>query len=328
MYFSGNNIGKMILKDPELFWYYVPKAGVRVAYGKFTGKKLRSKHYANHKVYSQQEGNEILTQLLLSGKTFMFGRHGTNELACGSKAVMLRKGIRKEIARKSLEQACYNSGLFPVTTDTMVRFQKLLEMACEQTDLYGTFRMILEDYYIVKFMPRNVMLTHLNMMDFWRYNKPFTGALKGKKVLVVHPLADLIESQYKKRELLFDNPNVLPEFELKTFKAIQTVAGERDPRANNWFDGLEYMYREAMKIDFDVAILGCGAYGMPLAGMLRKAGRSVIYMGGVTQMLFGIKGKRWDRDPEAAKLYNEYWVYPDANSTPKNAKDVEEGCNW
>lgn len=316
------------MKDPELFWYYVPKAGARVAYAKYTGKKLRSKRYAGQWVKSQQEGNDILTQWLESGKVFMFGRHGTNELNCGSKAFMLRKGIIDKIDLNRLERPCYNSGLYPVTTETMVRFQELLEMACQQTDMYGTFRMILEDYYIKKFMPKNVVLTHLNMMDFWRYEKPFTSALKGKRVVVVHPLADLIESQYKKRALLFENPYVLPEFELRTVKAIQTVAGERDSRAESWFDGLEYMYNAVMAEDFDVAILGCGSYGMPLAGMLKKQGKSVIYMGGVTQMLFGIKGRRWDLDPAACKLYNEHWVYPNEKDTPKDAKAVEGGCYW
>ena len=318
----------MLIRDPEMFWYFVPKAGARVTYAKFMKKKLRSKRYGGHWVKSQNEGNEILTQALLSGKPFMFGRHGSNELLCAGSGMMVQKGLMAEICPKNLEIACFHSGLYPNTTETMLRYHDLLVQASEQTDLYGTFRMIWEDYYIKKFMRPDVQLTHLNMLDFWRYEKPFTSALKGKKVLVVHPLAEQIESQYKKRGLLFGNPYVLPEFELHTLKAIQTVAGEQDPRAKDWFDGLDYMYNEAMKVDFDVAILGCGAYGMPLAGMLKKAGKSVIYMGGVTQMLFGIRGGRWDVDPVASKLYNEHWVSPEAKSVPKRADEVENSCYW
>lgn len=328
MYFNHYPIEKMLLKDPEMFWYFVPKASGRVAYAKFTKKKLRSKFYAGHWVKTQDAGNEILKNALLSGKPFMFGRHGSNELWCASNGLMVKKGIMPQANAERLEVPCLHCGLYPNTTETMLRFHELIAQASEQTDIYGTFRMIWEDYYIKKFMRRDVQVTHLNMLDFWRYEKPFTSALKGKKVLVVHPLAEQIESQYQKRELLFENPDVLPEFELHTLKAIQTVAGERDPRAKDWFDGLEYMYKEATKIHFDVAILGCGAYGMPLAGMLKKVGRSVIYMGGVTQMLFGIRGVRWDTDPVASKLYNEHWVSPEAQNTPANAKDVEGGCYW
>ena len=328
MYFSNYPIGKMLLKDPEMFWYFISKAGFRVTYAKLMKKKLRSKYYAGQWVKTQNQGNELLKQALLSDKPFMFGRHGTSELLCGGAGLMVQKGMMDEILPEKLKASCLQSGLYPNATETMMRFHDLLVMASEQTDLYGTFRMIWEDYYIKKFMRKDVTLTHLNMLDFWRYEHPFTSALKGKKVLVIHPLAEQIESQYKKREFLFENPEVLPEFELHTLRAIQTVAGEKDPRAKDWFDGLDYMYNEALKIGFDVAILGCGAYGMPLAGMLKKAGKSVIYMGGVTQMLFGIRGGRWDVDPVASKLYNEHWVRPDQGSVPKLAKDVENSCYW
>lgn len=96
---------------------------------------------------------------------------------------------------------------------------------------------------------------------------------------------------------MFDNPDILPEFELKTLKAVQTLAGEKEDRFKTWFEALNYMYTEAMKIDFDIAIIGCGAYGMPLASMLKEAGKKAIHMGGVTQILFGIKGKRWEEEP-------------------------------
>ena len=62
----------------------------------------------------------------------------------------------------------------------------------------------------------------------------------------------------------------MPEFELKTLKAVQTIAGEKDERFSTWFEALEYMFEETMKIDFDIAIIGCGAYGMPLAAKLKK----------------------------------------------------------
>lgn len=47
----------------------------------------------------------------------------------------------------------------------------------------------------------------------------------------------------------------------------------------------------AMKINFDTAIIGCGAYGMPLAAQIKNAGRQAIHLGGAVQLLFGIKGE-------------------------------------
>ena len=90
------------------------------------------------------------------------------------------------------------------------------------------------------------------------------------------------------------------------------------------------MYHEAMKIPFDVAILGCGAYGLPLAVMLKRAGKPAIYMGGSTQLLFGIKGRRWDLHfPEVVALYNDYWVRPSEEETPKNINaNEDQGAYW
>ena len=121
--------------------------------------------------------------------------------------------------------------------------------------------------------------------------------------------------------------NVLPEFNLKTYKAVQTIAGKKS-EFNNWTEALNYMYNDIIKIEFDIVILGCGAYGFPLASMLKKNGKISLHLGGVTQMLFGIKGKRWDDDPETSKLYNDFWVRPNEDETPANNKDVEEGCYW
>ena len=88
------------------------------------------------------------------------------------------------------------------------------------------------------------------------------------------------------------------------------------------------MYEEAMKQEFDVAIIGCGAYGFVLAAMLKRAGKQAIHMGGATQLLFGIKGKRWDEMPQVSKWYNDAWVRPDENEQPKQKNLVEEGCYW
>ena len=145
---------------------------------------------------------------------------------------------------------------------------------------------------------------------------------------MIHPFSETIQKQYLKRKYLFDNPQILPEFDLYVLKAVQTIADEKDDRFENWFEALDWMYEEAMKIDFDVALIGCGAYGMPLAALIKKAGKQAIHMGGVLQILFGIKGKRWNDDPVVSKLYNEYWVNPSKNETPVKAKNIEEGCYW
>lgn len=330
MYCSGINPIRMLKKDFDLFIKFYPAAMVRIFWVKITKKKLRSKIYGGGKiVHSQEQGNKLLKEMIMSNKPFMFGRHGSNELLIALNGLMLERDIINTIDCKKWENACFHSGFFPNEEKYYSMFNDLIIDASEQCDLYGTFRMIGEDYYIKHFMKSNVKLTHLNMMDFWRYEEPFTYALKGKRVLVVHYLANQIKDQYQnKRKFLFQNEKILPEFELITIQAVQTIAGECDPRFKTWFEALNYMKKEIAKVDFDIALLGCGAYGMPLAAEIKKMGKQVIYMGGVLQMLFGIYGKRWDSEPKAKALRNEYWVEPDANFKPKNFTTVENGCYW
>ena len=81
----------------------------------------------------------------------------------------------------------------------------------------------------------------------------------------------------------------------------------------------------------DVAIIGCGAYGFPLAAKLKQAGKQAIHLAGATQLLFGIKGKRWEENTAFAyvqKFFNDAWVYPSDEDKPKAADKVEGGCYW
>lgn len=164
--------------------------------------------------------------------------------------------------------------------------------------------------------------------------RPWTLALKGKKVLVVHPFADTIKSQYARIDKVFPNDVILPEFDLKVLKAVQTAGGNKT-KFKTWFDALQYMEDEIDKMDYDVCLLGCGAYGFPLASHIKRKGKQAIHLGGGLQLLFGIKGRRWetvseylDQFPYAKTYYNEYWVRPSADETPINAEGVEGSCYW
>lgn len=68
---------------------------------------------------------------------------------------------------------------------------------------------------------------------------------------------------------------------------------------------------------------------MPLAHHVKKIGKSSIYAGAYVQVMFGIKGKRWDIEGNPHRSYwNEYWKYPEPEEVPKSADKVESGCYW
>ena len=84
------------------------------------------------------------------------------------------------------------------------------------------------------------------------------------------------------------------------------------------------IFFQGREINFDVAILGCGAYAFPLAGMLKDDGKVVVNLGGATQLLFGIKGKRWDD----LNIYNESWKRPYIHERCDAYDKVENGCYY
>lgn len=165
-------------------------------------------------------------------------------------------------------------------------------------------------------------------LEPYYHQEPWTQVLAGRKILVIHPFRQSIVSQYAgKRELLFSDPRVLPRFDLTVIEAVQSIAATPTRHAN-WFDALDAMTQEMERTDFDVALIGAGAYGLPLAARAKRMGRKAMHLGGATQVLFGIKGRRWDRNEVVRGFYNPHWVRPSAAETPARSRDVEGGCYW
>lgn len=283
---------------------------------------------ANNPVLSARDINKHLYNIILSGKPFLAGRFGATEL------FEVRTFDFELTARykKALNQMQMWSGFFPPTEVMGKKFKDLMIDCIPEADVMGIWMLPFEEYYLNKYGKQGIKTTYLLDLEPWSTpEEPWSAALKGKKVLVIHPFAKTIEAQYRRRNEIFPDTDILPEFDLKTLKAVQTIAGEKDDRFGTWFDALEWMYHEAMNIDFDIAIIGCGAYGFPLAARIKMAGKQAVHLAGATQLLFGIKGKRWEENNAFAyvqKFFNDAWVYPDDSDRPEQAKKVENGCYW
>lgn len=292
---------------------------------KLTGKPIKFSNYVGREIIDLQEANDIIAQWIEEGKPFAAARLGGTELHTIWHADIPQS---PENQQKVLVRLQNLSGFFPLDVRLMQKFVEMFKKDCGSIDLMAVWFNIMEDYVIDCYCGR-CELTYLMALEPWYVERPWTRVLEGKKVVVIHPFAESIKKQYEKREVLFDNPLILPKLEaLYTVQAVQTLVGERDERFQDWFEALDWMTAEVMKYDFDVAIIGCGAYGLPLAARIKQAGKQAVHLGGATQLLFGIKGKRWDDDENINKYYNEHWVRPMQSEKPKRADIVENGCYW
>jgi len=321
---------------------------VRRAYRIITGRKF----FAPECDCDRQSSNDKIYELLASGKPCMIARFGTIEINCVTNYLCVHSDksywgriidfIKDNTHTpwwydKNIYHLRINSGVIDASEEVAERLSERYLQDIPEIDLLACHQ------YYEKFMPLrdDIQRVQLEMLYPFFVDNPWTRILKGKKVLVVHPFEDTIKSQYQKRELLFSNPDVLPEFELKTLKAVQTIAGNNSEFAS-WLDALKYMEDEIDKIDFDIAIIGCGAYGLPLAAHVKRMGKQAVHMGGGTQLLFGILGKRWtekysgclhyrpgvDISLDYRSLFNDNWTFPSISEKPQFSYKVEDSCYW
>ena len=103
--------------------------------------------------------------------------------------------------------------------------------------------------------------------------------------------------------------------------------GDFAPR-RPWVDILDEAAAAISGCAFDVGHVVAGAATLPLASHMKSLGKVGIAMGGALQILFGVRGRRWDVDPGFAKYFNEHWVRPSDDETPPRFKANENGAYW
>ena len=151
--------------------------------------------------------------------------------------------------------------------------------------------------------------------------------IRRKKVLVISSFEESIKRQWKRKEEISRwESGKLPYFELKTYQMIQTQCGNKCG-FSSWFDAFDKINEDIMGIDFDVAIVGAGAYGLPLSANIKRAGKSVIELCGLTPFMFGIVGQRHIDQGMLAEFGTEAWIRP-VEEKPEWYKNIEGGCYW
>lgn len=274
-------------------------------------------------------GNEIYAALM-SGIPQAMGKLGSVELGA------IRKyhrwsGHAEQEKRTQLDRLLLytNAGVFPDDYPTLEAFAGLMcrEVLPELTVIAVWFN-IGEASIVKRYTPNAIRIALTSLESYGVPHNRWTQALKDRKILVVHPFETTIQAQYAKRLLIWkNNEDVLPEFELLTLKApLSPVLAP--PRYPNWFTALSHMQQQMATVDFDIALIGAGAYSLPLAVHAKKLGRIGIHLGGALQLYFGIMGGRWDENPAIQALVNESWVRPLPEDTPSGNVLIEGGCYW
>lgn len=288
---------------------------------------ISQSRYGKKTILDTESGRQLLINAIKKGEPFMAARFGTTEGASFVKywEIKLEYGDKPELYPQSqVDNICLFSGFFPNSKKALWKWSEYETNACRDVDLLGVMHFLNEEWIVRNLCTKAQLMPNGGLASA---SKGWAHVLEGHKVLVIHPFTETIQLQYENnREKIFPGTNALPKFDLKCVKAVQTIADATDSRFETWFDALDYMTEEIAKQDFDVALIGCGAYGFQLASRIKQMGKIAVQMGGSLQTLFGIKGGRWD--VQYSDMYNEYWVYPSKEETPVGFEKVEGGCYW
>ena len=286
------------------------------------GIKCKKDNFGGRQYYFPDVVIDKMCRMLESGIPFSVGRMGMVELN------WLIEEEQKDDLGKVLFSRKYDDDWSSVEKNRR-QFVEITRDAYKDIDILANWYncSLEEDILIRKYTKKSLISTDTMIINSFMQNKPWTKYLQGKKVLVISPFVDEIKQQYMVREKLFDNPNILPEFELKIYKGIW-IQDYIEKYRCAYRDVYNKYLEDIFQIDFDVALISCSAPSFALASEIKKKGRTGIQMGGALQILFGIKGKRWDEMNEINCLYNEHWIRPGNNNRPRNAEVLDGCCYW
>ena len=294
--------------------------------------------------------NDVIYELLSSSAPCMIARYGSSELSHIVDYMGVRDehhSIYKYIFYK-MPQYWWKSEKGNVikslinnigSVDERCHYAQLSLDDSKEVDILGSW--CKEEEWLRRdgYLRKEIFYTGLIGLEPWWGKRPWSRFLKGKRVLVIHMFKETIEKQYynHRTDLFPQNPDILPEFaSLRIIKSYIWADAISKGIFKDWFDAFEHFKCEMDKEPYDIALIGCGNMGFNLAAYAKRTGHQAVHLGGALQLLFGIKGHRWEtleygkvslgrKNAYVDELYNESWCYPKKSEVASLAS-VEHGC--
>jgi len=170
----------------------------------------------------------------------------------------------------------------------------------------------------------------------------YTLNMTNGPIAVVSPFAKSIEKQWLKRSSLFppygpagpmwhSNQTVIPISAkygpAMTAKNID-LSWSPDIRNGGYMKAIDYLENQVIQSGAKYAFVGIGCLSLILVDRLKKQGIIAFHTGGGTQIMFGIKGRRWANHNVISTFFNQLWTNPEIGEVPSEALNVEGGCYW
>ncbi len=262
----------------------------------------------------------------------LIGRNGTIELD-----LMMTDAHSRDGRPFLLEK---HAGIFPMNRDgTLGRWRAAAIAATKAADVlaagwYEPLRKRETEFLVKEYVHARL----IGLRDLEPYYVPYyqqwTRLLEGHKVAVLTSFAQSAAEQIVKAEEIWGSHGVLPRTcdwaFLQTGHPPCLAQGLNEWPAGiwSWEDAVEFCVARVIRSGARFCLIGCGGIGMIVAHRLKERGIICIVLGGAIQVLFGIKGRRWEKHDVISKFWNDAWVWPKLTETPRGASQIEGGCYW
>ena len=278
---------------------------------------------------SVQKGSEVIRQALQNNKGALIGRHGTIELT-----TLLQYMRSKRVEPEILKTLQRNAGVFPIeaTPAWLTEYSNATSNADAMAAGWYSPLAMAELNFIKIIAPNAKKIPLRSLEPYYTPSDPWTRALEGQHVAVVSSFADSMRKQIDNINEVWPSANPLPNNVtwsfIKSYYSPLLGSNQWPEPIESWKDAVTHLETQVIESGAKICLIGCGGLAMPLALRLKKKGIIAIVLGGSIQILFGIKGRRWETHPVISKFFNDAWIYPSPEEIPQNAKQIEGGCYW
>ena len=257
-------------------------------------------------------GNAIVRHALCGGSPFLAGRVGSTEL----RSYLHVNGFAYDPkVAKQLERL---SGIYPPSWQNLKLFARLLEDSIREVDALAVFGWNNEDKVVELLHDGAHVVPPKTLEPYFYPGEGWWHELGGKRLLIVNSIASELRARFTVDTLnrLWPHENgkvnsIIPS-EIHIIDAPYGWDATQQHRFATFQYLLDNIKLQVEKIDFDIALVACGGYGLPLAAWIKQRGKQAIHLGGVIQVWGGFKGARFETLVPWKHIINEHWIpYPD-----------------
>ena len=299
-------------------------------------------------VKSIEESNESIKELINYNKPFMVARVGVVE---GKAAYLYNKhNDSDKLPTKLLDEIENRAGIYYKDDyEVLNAYFKLYIQSLENSDLlcfmYCDGVWLEQNYFQKKY---SLPTAHSRALEpFYILNDaqtdattfnttPWTHSLINKKVLIISPFVDSFKKQIENGFRMLPEKDdqhkqiFLDDQQFIFYKTYMTMAGNHIH--GSWIETYDIMCKDISVLDFDIALVSCGGYGLPLCHHIKTLlNKSAIYIGGGLQLLFGVMGNRWENLDFWKDMMNNCeckFIRPSLDEMIPNSSLVEGSTYW